>query len=308
MIYSIWLAFPPLLALLISFWLLINSDKRNLLKKNLQLSIFLLGIVGLNIIELVSYIAIATPSILLMKLYYVFMIITLAAILALTIKISNIHILQTYRFKLTFLLSLVSISYIYIILGTDLIIAGFEYTSYSLTRIPGEYYFLIKILFLCLSIPILSLLIIGSGWNDVDDNVKRSRVILCGFSPLLISLLIVLGLMELGVQVNATIILPIGTTFLLLVMINTERKQDLFKLLIKIPYTSENLSYRKITDEIENFLTSTKCGHQSSLKDLTSSLEQQIVRMAVEITNGSQVKAATLLNTSASSICRKKGI
>jgi len=306
MTYSTWLAFPPLVALIISMWLIVNADKRNLLKNNLLLSLFLSGIVGLNTIELSTYTGITDPNLFLMKLYYVFMIITLASVLSLTIKISNIPVLQKNHESISKAIVLISLAYTYLILGTSSIISGFEYISYSITRTPGNYYFLIQLLFLLFSFPILLLLVAGSSWKIVDENVKRCRLILVSFSPLLISLLTVLGLMEFGFKVNAAIVLPIGTTFLLLAIINTERKQDLFKLLIKIPYTSENLSYRKITDEIENFLTSARCGTKSSLKDLTSSLEQQIVSMAVEISNGSQVKAAALLNTSTSSICRKK--
>jgi len=75
-------------------WLIVNADKRNLLKNNLLLSLFLSGIVGLNTIELSTYTGITDPNLFLMKLYNVFMIITLASVLSLTIKISNIPVLQ----------------------------------------------------------------------------------------------------------------------------------------------------------------------------------------------------------------------
>lgn len=304
--YSIWLAFPPLLALVISFWLLANSDKRSLITRNSFLSVFLLSIVGLNFIELLTYTALLVPNIFLMKLYYIFLILTLVSVLALTTKICNINILAVNHSKIVKTLCAIAFLYCTLLLSTNLIISDISFTSYSVTRVPGEYYFLIKLLFVGLSLPILALLIIGSTRKNLDNNVKRSRLILFSFSPLLISLLVVLGLMELGFAINATVVLPIGTTILLVTLINTERKQDLFKFLIKIPYTAENISYKKITAEIEGFLTSTQSGQQNSLKDLTSNLEQHIVNLAVEISNGSQVKAAALLNTSTSSICRKK--
>ena len=305
MITSYSLALPPLIVLIICSWLLLKSDKRKLFKENKQLSCFLGGIAGLNTIELLTYTGLLNPSLILMKLYYVFMIITLTSILVLSIKICNIEQLSILKKEICAFLFFVSCVYIFTIVSTNWIIEDIQLTSYSLTRVPGKYYFLIQYLFIALSIPILVLLIIGSSWKNVDENVKRSRVILSSFSPLLISLLGVLALMEAGVPVNASLVLPLGSTILLTVIINTERKEDLFKLLIKIPYTKENSDYKKITNEIESFLTSARCGEESSLKTLTSKLEQHIVSMAVEMANGSQVKAAVLLNTSTSSICRK---
>ena len=71
--------------------------------------------------------------------------------------------------------------------------------------------------------------------------------------------------------------------------------------------------FRKITNEIQEFMitaelyeTLTEDKKNLSLKMLTSKVEQLIVDHAVELTNGSQVQAASLLGVSTSSISRKK--
>ena len=303
---SIWLALLPLFVLITSSWLLICTDKKYLLKQNIPLSIFLSGIIGLNLIEFLTYIRAVNPNVAFMKMYCVFMISILASILVLTIKISKIKFFTTQVKHFTHFISITSFFYVFMILFTDLIISGISITPYSVTRVPGELYFLLRYIFVGFSIPIIALLITSSLWKNVDRNVIRSRLLLLSFSPLLISLLIIFAMMENGAQINASLVLPIGSAFLFLVMIHTERSQDLFKLLIKIPYTNENLSYKKIIREIQEFLTSTSSGDQASLKSLTATLEQHIINMAVEASNGSQVKAAALLKTSTSSICRKK--
>lgn len=306
--FSIFFALPSLSVLVISFWLVVNTNKRELLLDNPPLFIFLLGIIGLNLIEFLTYSRALEPSVLMMKLYYIFIIFTLASMLILTLRISNLKAANNIIGLLQNVVSITAIFFTFVIISSDFVISGIEYTDYSVTRIPGKFYFLMKYLFIGFSLPILALLFIGSTRKSIDNNVKRSRVILFSFSPLLISLLVVFFFMEIGIKINASFVLPIGSAFLFLAIIKTEKSDDLFNLLVRIPYTSENISYNKITDEIKEFLSSTRCGSQVSLKTLTTSLEQHIVNMAVELSNGSQVKAAELLNTSTSSICRKKRV
>ena len=170
-----------------------------------------------------TYIRIVNPNIAFVKIYYVFMIFTLASILVLTIKISKINFIAKQNKKFTHFISSTSFFYVFMILFTDLIIAGISTTPNSVTRIPGELYFLLSYIFVGFSIPVISLLITSSLWKIVDKNIIRSRLLLISFSSLLISLLIIFVMMGNGVQVNASLILPIGSKFLFLVMIHTEK-------------------------------------------------------------------------------------
>jgi len=83
--------------------------------------------------------------------------------------------------------------------------------------------------------------------------------------------------------------------------------------IMKIPFSKEKQSINQITKEIQSFIISAELfdsmsneKENLSLKSLTTKVEKLIVDHAVEITNGSQVQAASLLGVSTSSICRKK--
>ncbi|MDG2175501.1 MAG: helix-turn-helix domain-containing protein [Gammaproteobacteria bacterium] len=68
-----------------------------------------------------------------------------------------------------------------------------------------------------------------------------------------------------------------------------------------------------INSEIQKFLINTDMSKSlddnrfsSSLKSLTNAIEKILVEHAVDLSHGSQVKAASLLGISSSSLCRKR--
>lgn len=303
---SFWLTIPSVIALTINSWILVKSDKRSLLKANTFLAIFIIGCLGPNLIEFLTISKLVAPNLLLMKLYYVFMLLALGSVFLLSLSLSGIPRLQCKINLFTKLVYGTAFTISLLILSTNLIISGFRVTPVTVTRVPGDLYIFAQAFFFILLLSSITYLIIGSFKNNNGNTNKRCRILLLSFSPMIVSLLAVVVLMQFQVQINATFIFPVTTIFLMLALIKTECQEDLFKLLLKLPYTNERKSYQIMVSEIESFLTKTSIGQNSSLKNLTSSLEQQIVAMALDISNGSQIQAATLLNTSASSICRKK--
>ena len=305
-IQNIWLAIPALTALTIQLWLIFHSNKRKLFNRNWPILLFFIGVIGLTCIEFMTYIGIVSPNIFSMKLFYVFCSVTFSGILILAIKISGIK-----HFKEKFNIVIIAISSLLIIfstftLATNLVIEGVQSIGYSVTRVPGALYFIAQVYAAGLILLSAYFLIIGSHAKEDSTDKKRARVIILSTSPMFLIFLTLLVLMALGFKINASLIVPLALTYMLSVLIVTEQKENLFSLLIKIPYTYERKSLRQITKKIEDFLAHTDSGNQVSLKDLTLNIEQQIVAMAVQMSNGSQVKAASLLNVSASSICRKK--
>jgi len=94
-------------------------------------------------------------------------------------------------------------------------------------------------------------------------------------------------------------------------LLQLEKEESLFVLLMKLPFSKERESFNLISTEIKQFLINTELSITNgnsdlSLKSLTSSIENMIVEHAVSLNQGSQVKAASLLGISSSSICRKK--
>ena len=303
---STFLSIPSSAALAVCAIILIFSKYRSVLSKNFQFGIFFISILCLNLIEFLTIAKIVSPNVAFMKLYYVFLVFTLISLSIISGNISGLKIFAKNQKSLKYIAYAASAFLSSGLLFTNYIINGIEITQITVTRIPGPGYFIAQLFFLATLVATISFLLIGCKNTNSDFSHKKAKIVLFSFTPLVVSLFTILVFMQFGMKVNATFIVPLSTTFLLLALINSERKESLYKILLNLPFTSERQSYQSIVNEIETFISKASGGHQSSLKDLTNSLEQHIVKMAMDISNGSQVQAASLLNTSASSICRKK--
>ena len=308
MTQNIWLAFPSFTALLIQLWILLRANKRILLQENKSLIFLFCSIVIISAIEFATYANLLLPSLLLMKTYYASCFVGMAGIFSQALKISgfekinNSLVIKAISFTCAFLVLLV--------LNTNLLISGFEFISYSYTRQAGQFYWLVQIYLISTIILSLVLLIKGTK-NKINTNARRSMVLLISITPFLVIALSTLVLMQIGVKFNASIIFPIMITYFLLALLQTEREESLFALLMKLPFSKERESFNQISTEIKQFLIDTELSITSgnsnlSLKVLTASIENMIVEHAVSLNQGSQVKAASLLGISSSSICRKK--
>jgi len=156
-----------------------------------------------------------------------------------------------------------------------------------------------------------ALLLTASRKSKKELNSRRAKVLLIAISPLILFGFLLVPLMQIGIKINASVIFPIFIAYFLVVLIETEQRESLFSILLKLPFSQERRSINKITGEIQDYLIRTEIckanGAQNlPLKSLTSSIENKIVAWAVQMTDGSQVQAASLLGISSSSICRKK--
>jgi len=308
MTQNIWLAFPSFTALLIQLWILLRANKRILLQENKSLIFLFCSIVIISAIEFATYANLLLPSLLLMKTYYAACFVGMGGIYSQALKISgfekinNSLVIKAISFTCAFL--------VFLVLNTNLLISGFEFISYSYTRQAGQFYWLVQIYLISTIILSLVLLIKGTK-NKINTNARRSMVLLISITPFLVIALSTLVLMQIGVKLNASIIFPIMITYFLLALLQTEREESLFALLMKLPFSKERESFNQISTEIKQFLIDTELSITSgnsnlSLKVLTASIENMIVEHAVSLNQGSQVKAASLLGISSSSICRKK--
>ena len=144
------------------------------------------------------------------KLFYVFLVLTLAMILVVIKSLSRIDT------KLPDFLLILGIIQSSLLFSSDLIIAGFKEGGIGYTRVPGDYYFVFQsYAFICLICSIYYIV------KVVYDRKKRSQlrakagVLLFSLFPLVFGLLIVLLLMAVGKNVNSAVLLPITTTIFL---------------------------------------------------------------------------------------------
>ena len=305
------IALPSLTAVLIQGWLFFNTDKRNLIKTNLPLLLLFISLFGISCIELFTYTKSISPNLFVVKLYYVFCSLGLTGILIQSIKLSGIK--PTIERKAVLGITSFCITVSLLMLNTNLSISGIEQTSYSYTRIPGEHYLLIQLYFTLSNIFTIYFLMRGMKNKNNFLHSKKAKVLLYSLSPLIISGILLIALMQAGIGINGSIIFPVLICYFLLLFIHTEKEEAIFSILIKIPFTKERHSLKLINCEIQKFLINTDMSKSfednrfsTSLKTLINSIENILVEHAVDLSHGSQVKAASLLGISSSSICRKR--
>ena len=312
MLNSIIYALPSLTALLILSWLFLKTEKRNVLVNSPQLSILFVSLFSISFIEFTTFANLASASLTMMKLYYVAVFIGVLGILLSAIKFSIIKqkTKSIFIYSTTLSTTLISI----LMLTTKFFVAGFEFIGYSYTRIPGDNYWLVQLYFPLYVFTSLYLLFQSSKNTKNELNAKRARLLLYSLSPIMVCGVTVILLMSIGISINASIVFPVMTTLFLIILIHTENIESLFAVLLRIPYTKERIAYTKIKSEVQDFMLKTELSraidedkkNSISLKKLTNSIERIIVDHTVELSEGSQIRAATLLGVSASSICRKK--
>ena len=262
----------------------------------------------ISAIEFATYAQLLPPSLILMKTYYAACFLGMAGIFFQALKISGFD-----KVNNNLVIKVISITcafLVFLVLNTNFLISGFEFISYSYTREAGQFYWLVQIYLISTIVLSLALLLKGTK-NKIKTNARRSMVLLVAITPFLVIALMTLTLMQFGVKFNASIIFPIMITYFLLALLQIEKEELLFVLLMKLPFSKERESFNLISTEIKQFLINTELSITNgnsdlSLKSLTSSIENMIVEHAVSLNQGSQVKAASLLGISSSSICRKK--
>jgi len=140
---NIWLAFPALTALIIQGWLFVNSNKRNLIKQSYPLVLLYISLFGICILELLTYTKILPPSLIMMKLFYVSCFVGLTGIVIQGLNLHNFSISSTLKLQIAMLVICIAISISLLFSGN--LISGFSFISYSYTREPSPYYWIVQI-------------------------------------------------------------------------------------------------------------------------------------------------------------------
>lgn len=296
-----YITFPSFLAISIKAWLLVNSNKRNLLVNHWPLMLVFLGTGGTNLVEFLSFSRLINPGMFALRVYYLSLILSFLGLFDLSIR----NVFTTARVRDLFIntATILAVLLVGLVFFTHLVVAGYESIDYSITRVAGPAYWLFQV-FALVSLALSIGLNLYGSFGRTTSHRKCKATLVC-FLPYAVSIIAVIILMQAGIHINASIIVPIATSYLLLVLIYMEDRNAVFRLLTKVPYSRERKSYRLLAAEIEDFLGNALNGNSMSLKEFTGVLEKHVVSLAVEMSNGNQARAADLLNTSKSSVCRK---
>ena len=294
-------ALPSIIALtlkLLIFWF----GRVYLHSASLWLILFFIGLLGINAMELLTFSYVANPAagLLPLTMYYIFVEISLFALLLLALETAN-KLNPTLKLLLYagFIMSIVPL------LIPDIALVGATSIGYSITRIPGPYYFLVQ-LGILLPLLLTIMVLAHASCFGVAAIKRKSRILLLACSPILVTLVVVMWLMQLGYPVNSSVILSLMITVSILILLLNERQQpmfhfidraDIYKFTRLFPQSKDH----RFVGQIIRLVNKPTMG-LSSANEL---IEQEMIREALTIAQGSKSKAATILGISRQTLQRK---
>lgn len=294
------LAVPSLFALIIK-GMLFAVIRDGLFRRNTTLAVFLATLFMLNLAEFILLVNGTSPGISLwaMKGYYVAAVFTAATFLALALSLYSRDRLVSSGFLVA-----AGLLSAFIIAGDDLI-AGAQPISYSVTRVPGDYYWVIQAFVILSTLSGLVVLGINAVRSPRQIARQKSTVILIGTAPMGIFIIGIIIAMALGYRVNATVIQSLLSTLLLAILIFTEAKYHLFRFLSYVPLTPEYKIRTKAQAIVAQAISDLYENHRLALKELRSEFEATLIELAIQSTDGNKTHAARVLGIGKATLHRK---
>lgn len=298
------LAAPSGLAVLVILLLLLFPKFRKLFFRDKLIALLLAFLLVLNSLEIALFSNFTKDYDLLIRLFCTFS--TIAASVFLSVS-ENLNPKALFPRPLFYtILIFFNLSLIILITSTDLIITGAFKNTYSISRTLGQYYWALQIYILA-CILLGPALIYQSVKNSSTPLIKkRNKVILISFVPIAFTVSLVTVLMLTGFSFSLSFIFPLATLIFLIIYLHTENKDDLFKILVTVPFSSERKAYMELNDRVLNYIAMTQTDEKTSLKNLLSDIERTFITNALEIKDGDHNLAAELLSISISTVYRNK--
>ena len=236
---------PALIALVVKLFLLFVS--RNGSGRSSVFFTVVLLFACHNLAEVLAYLEFfrGNYSDHILRWYYVMTLCGVSAILVYALEISDlkrpIRIVSGAVVVLAISLSL-------FILLSDSVVSGAISIGYALTADQGPQYWLSQILFVVMYLLISGVLI--RGYLTAKDHVTEIQCsyTMFGLLPIVLVALSVVVLMGFGVSINAAAIIPICTTFFLLITIKGELTHKLTDIRRYIPFSLERRTSSQIMD------------------------------------------------------------
>ena len=188
------------------------------------------------------------------------------------------------------------------VLFSDSIISDVRSISYTITRVPGEYYFVAPVYSV-----VMLLSAVGSsiyGYRKAEQHFSRiqSMYVLLSVFFLALPIIVAIIFMAFGYEVNASVILPIGVSMFLVIITYGLNAEGLYDLRVWIPGTVMFKLHRSFHKEFMLNLD----GTEMSAKERNQAHEKRYIIQALIQANGNQKKAAQLLDVSESTISLKR--
>ena len=235
----------------------------------------------------------------LLRAYYVALLFSLAfmSIFAMSVANKKSH----SRFNIATLS--VAVLMALVTFQTDWIVAGAVSVGYSVTAIKGAYYFLFQLTVLSAFASILYILVRRYA-TTIDINIQL-KCFYAGFalSPIIIVSIIVMLMMQAGYQYTGAILLPFASTFFLLLVVLTEKNNDLINIQGELPFFAQRQAEKKILSIYRSHVMG-----DIKLAETKSEIERVLIQSALDRADDNVSLAASDLGIKRStlySICSR---
>lgn len=285
---------PSFINLVIKLWLF-WFGRDSLISRNRFLGALLLAFFSLNLAEFLSFYCIdnAHATYLVVKYYWVSAVFSAALMVILSDQLTSQRIPPGLFTATALILAC-------LIIATDTLIAGGASIGYTVTRIPGECYWILQIyILICVT---ASAVLLAYGGRALADKQKRRKctIIFLGFIPIVVSVIVVFAFMQVGIKMNAVMIVSSAITFFLAVLITAEVRYSLLNLLTSTPVISFHIIRRIVSLMYEI------CHDRSfNLKGFLQNIENILIMAVLDINNGDRRGTANQLGMHISSLNKK---
>ncbi len=257
-----------------------------------------------NIVELLGYpyfhLVETLPDVMtfFLKIYYVTLIFLFSFLLQITIAI--VRRKSSFRFSIPNLTLAVLFSCF--MFATDLFVSGVESIGYTITRVPGEYYYVFQIyalvmLFSSIGVCIYGYFSAGNHYSKIQCTYVILSVVMMS-TPIFLAM----AAMSLGMRVNAAVILPIGVSLFLIILTYALNAKGIYNLRVWIPGTQMFKLYLSLHKEFMIYPDGTNL----TAKERNQRNEKRFLIEALIKADGNQGQAARNLNISQSSMSVKR--
>jgi hypothetical protein len=294
---TVYLLLLPSLSAIIIKLLILWFGWSSIKKSNLWFWLFLVGLLGINVSELILLISAGSNASVelysILIFYYLSAVMSSMAYLGLALQFAG---WLTGLTRLILLLSSFAVALLLLVPG--LVIAGVENIGYSFTRVPGPMYWVVQFYIGGTLTASLSLLAFAARKERTGISSRRAMALLIATSPTAICVICVVLAMQLGFQINATVLVSFMINILLAVLVYTEYELRLFRFLSVFPKTEEN---RMIKRMIKTLIEANTSGLQSAVNEF----EVFLIQNALQEANNNKSVAADMLRISRATLRRK---
>jgi len=234
---------PALIGIAVKLWLLVVVQRSEWINKALLAFVAVFAVQNLSELLLFNSFNTHVGADFLIRAYYV----CISAVVAYGFYyIMNEQKSMIARFTVI-LMGLFSAVVGGLMMFSNLLISGAERISYSITAVKSDYYWLFQVYVIGAMLAWLIGLVINYMNSDgVEEKIKHYFALLA-LTPVALASIAIVILMNLGVQINATLIVPVISTLFLLIL-NAGRATHDFKRdpREKIPFSRESVFYARL--------------------------------------------------------------